>query len=142
MIEKEAAKGVVVAGFDHLSCAAIFSHPNGFPTTGAVQGEPPPAGLEPLPYDLILHLVWVRAGDIGNQQLAVRQPLCNVGKIIGDGRAQARVLLQKLQDPQPGIVHVMPGGRTGRVSSDNGVYSNGFGFTHLIAMPPISIWST
>jgi len=42
------------------------------------------ARLKPLADGACLRSVRVGAGDVGDQQLAERQPFCDIGEIVGD----------------------------------------------------------
>src|SRR4051812_21761070 len=86
MVEKETAQSGVVTGFDHLADVALLADRYCPPPTGAVQSEPPPACLQPLPDILVLLLIGMGAGDIGNQETTVGQPPGYVSKIISHGR--------------------------------------------------------
>ena len=52
--------------------------------------------------------VGIGAGDIGDQQPADRQPFLDIGKIIGY-RGRNALLGQEPQQPQAGIIMVVPG---------------------------------
>jgi len=63
-----------------------------------------------------LHGVRVGAGHIGDQQLADREPFLDIGEVVGDGGRNIP-FDQQAEQPQAGIVVVVPAHRTGRSSS-------------------------
>jgi len=111
MIDEEAAQHVVVAGFHHRPPPAVNADRSTAAT--AVQTQPAPARLQPIVYESRLLVVRVGAGDVSDQQLAVRQPLVDVGEVAGHGRGRPP-LMQHLQQTQSGVIDVVSGERSRR----------------------------
>src|SRR5205814_633129 len=89
--------------FDALGAAAA----------GAVQGQPVSAGLEPLLNRPALRGVGIRPGDVGDEQPTRGQPFLDVGEVVGD-RGGDVLLRQEPEQPQAGVVVVVPGGGSRR----------------------------
>ena len=98
----------MVLGLDGAALAHAFD-PLGAAAAGAVQAQPVAAGLQPVPDGAALRGVGIRAGDVGDQQPADRQPFLDVGEVVGD-RGRNVLFGQQSQQPQAGIVVVVTGG--------------------------------
>jgi len=71
------------------------------------------AGFEPLLHRPALRGVGIRPGDVGDEQPTRGQPFLDVGEVVGD-RGGDVVLGQEPEQPQAGVVVVVPGGGSRR----------------------------
>ena len=89
------------------------------------------ARLEPSLDRTTLRGVGVRARDIGDQQPADGQPFFDVGEVVGNlGRNVA--FGEEAQEPQAGIVVIVPSHRTDRKTTGNQMRASGFCLCHRI----------
>ena len=133
--QKIAAEQCVVIGLDGTARAETFD-PLGAAAAGAVQGEPVAAGLQPVADRAGLGGIGVRAGDIGDQQLAQRQPFRDIGEIVGD-RGRDVALGEKAEQAKTGIIMVVAAHRAGRKAAGDQMRAARCCFCHLI--PPGSV---
>ncbi len=89
------------------------------------------ARLQPLPDGTGLPGIGIRAGDVGDQQLAHRQPFLDIGKVVGD-RGGNIALGQQPQQLQAGVVVVVPAHRAGRKAADDNMRPAGIRRYHRI----------
>src|SRR5690348_7066296 len=108
MGQKKAAEQRVMLHL-HGSALAHTFNPLRTPTAGAMQRQPMPSRLQPVPHNLALSGVWVGAGDIGDQEPAGRQPLPDVGEIVAN-RGRNAVLSEQGEQAEPRIVMVVSRG--------------------------------
>ena len=88
MRQEIAAEQRVMLGLDGAARARAFDA-LGAAAAGAVQGQPMAARLEPFADRPALRGIGIGAGDIGDQQPAERQPLRDIGEIVGDRGSDA-----------------------------------------------------
>ena len=120
----------VVLGLDGAALAGALD-PLGAAAAGAMQGQPMAARLQPALDGAGLRGVGVGAGDVGDQQPADRQPFLDVREVVGD-RGRNVPFGQQPQQPQAGIVVVVPGIRTGWKTAGNQMRAAGFRLCHRI----------
>ena len=60
----------------------------------------------------------------GNEKLTITDPLVAVSEVIAQGGLNVLVRLQRLQNPHSGVVHVVTGVLTGRISPGDYMGSN------------------
>src|SRR5688572_1319384 len=72
MVEKETAECGVVIRLDHFPSATLLAYRYGLSPARPVQCEPPSAGFQPLPEDLVLLVIGIGARDVGDQELTSR----------------------------------------------------------------------
>src|SRR6266851_7902871 len=111
-----------MARLDHLARPALLAHPRGLSAAGAMQREPASARLEPTAHEPALRVIQIRTRHVSDHELASGQPLVDVFEIVANSRVRLLVFLQQFEDAHTGVVHVMPGDRTGRKSSGDDVY--------------------
>src|SRR5262249_52597889 len=112
MGQEIAAEQRVVLGLDRAPLPRALD-PLGAAPADAVQAEPATAGLEPLLERAALPRVGVRARDIRDQEATHREPLLEIRELVGD-RGRDLALGQEAEEPQAGIVVVVPGLRSRR----------------------------
>jgi hypothetical protein len=96
-----------------------------------MQAQPVAARLQPAPDGAALRGVGVGSGHIGDQQPGDGQPFLDVREVIGD-RGRNVPFGHQPQQPQAGIVVVVPGARTGRETARNEMRSAGILLCHRI----------
>ena len=133
MGQEAAAEQRVVLGLDGAALAHALD-PLGAAAAGAMQAQPVAARLQPMLDGAALRGVGIGAGHVGDQQLADRQPFLDVGEVVGD-RGRNVLLGQQLQQPQAGIVVVVPGMRTGRKTAGDEMRAAGLLPCHWIDSP-------
>ena len=133
--QEKAAEQRVVLGLDRAPHPRPLD-PLRAAAAGSVQGQPLAAGLQPGLQGAGLRGVGVGAGDIGDQQLADRQPFLEIGEVVGD-RGRNLPLGQQLQQPQPGVILVVPAHRPGRKPAGNKMRAAGIRRCH--GMPPLTV---
>jgi hypothetical protein len=131
MGQKFAAEECVVLGLDGAPITHALD-PFGSSAAGPMQTEPMAAGLEPAPDDAGLRRVGVGAGDVADQQLADRQEFLDIREVVGD-RGRDVPLGEQPEEPQTGIVVVVPAHRTGRKTAGNEMGAAGIRRYHRIA---------
>src|SRR5713226_2349391 len=122
-----------MAQLDHLARPALLAHPRGLSAAGAMQCEPASARLQPIAHEPALRVIQIRTRHVSDHELASGQPLVDVFEVVADGRMRVLLFLQQFEDAHTGVVHVMPGDRTGRESSGDDVYPDGL--AHLDTSP-------
>jgi hypothetical protein len=65
MIEKETAEGIVIGAFHHPPAPVFESF--GAPAASAVQRKPSPTAIEPIAQQVILPIIWERAGNVSDE---------------------------------------------------------------------------
>jgi len=130
MGQKAAPEQPVVLGLDGAARARAL-HPLGAAAAGPMQAQPMAACLQPPLDGAGLSGVGVGAGHVGDQQLADRQPFLDIGEIVGD-RGRDLPFGQEPQQPQAGIVVVMPSIRARRKAAGNQMRTPGLCLCHRI----------
>src|SRR5579862_2015967 len=130
MIQKKSAERLVILSLHHFTDVTILADRYRLAAAGAMEREPAPAGFEPTANEIVLLVIRIRARDVGDEEVAVGQPLQYVGIVVSGGRQQLRIFLQHAQQPQPHVVHVVAGERSGRIAARDKMDANRFGATH------------
>ena len=130
MGQEATAEERVVFGLDGTTIAHALD-PLGSAAAGPVQAEPMATCLQPALDGVGLQGVRVGAGDIGDQQLADRQPFLDVGEVVGDGGRNVS-LRQQAQQPQAGVIVVVPGHRSRRKTAGYQMRAAGIALCHRI----------
>ena len=124
-------------GLDGAALAQAL-HPLGATAAGAMQAQPMAARLQPALDGAALRGIGIGAGHVGDQQPADRQPFLDVREVVGD-RSRNVPFGQEPQQPQAGIVVVVPGHRTGRKTAGNQMRAAGLRLCHRITSLAVAL---